>query len=236
MMDAHCHPHLAGKQLPEPGHQPEIALVNGTREEDWDAVLAFCESRPRHRLASIGLHPWYLKDALPGWLLRLRHLLRSSAAAIGECGLDRPGARNVPMAQQREALLSQLHLAREEARVVSLHCVGAWGHLLDCLEQTGPLPCPFLLHSVACPPEMLPDFLARGALCSVSFRSPDSLISLIPDEQLLLETDYPARKDTPIRWGEQLRLQQERLAKMGKQALGEELLLKHLRAPLADSP
>jgi TatD DNase family protein len=230
MIDAHCHAHQAANELGPPENQPQLAVINSTRENDWRAVLRFCQHNPQQRVASLGLHPWYLDEAKPDWLHSLGNLLEESDAAIGECGLDRSVGHRIPITRQRELLLAHLQLAKEKNRIVSLHCVGAWGHLLDCLDQAGSLPRPFVLHSISCPPELLSEFLSRGALCSVSYRTPDALIELIPDQYLVIETDYPAHNDTALSWAGQLQLQHDRLAAMAKRPLGEAALVAHLRS------
>lgn len=229
-MDAHCHLHLSQPvgRSESPSLRGEKALVNGTQKHDWQDVLSFCNLHPARFFPSLGLHPWHIPEATDHWSQNLYDLLESSGAAIGECGLDRSRNRTTPLALQQEVLITQLGMARDLKRVISLHCVGAWGTLLRCLEQIGPLPVPFLLHSIACPAEMLPAFLERNALCSVSFRSPGSLVALIPDDQLVIETDYPFGKSA-LSWDAQLNEQLNRLSAIKKQPLGEPSLLENLR-------
>ena len=56
---------------------------------DWDKVARFAKQYPGTVVPAFGLHPWYLQEAKPDWLPRLReYLARFPEALIGECGLD----------------------------------------------------------------------------------------------------------------------------------------------------
>jgi len=189
--DAHCHLHLVEGGALVSDQSPQ-ALVNGTREGDWDAVLDIAGRNPGRVVPSLGLHPWYVAEAKAGWEKRLCEQAGRSGAWIGECGLDRSRRKEVPMEDQIPALVSQLRIASELGVPVSLHCVQAWGGLLDLLEGDAWLAGrPFVLHSVACSAPLVAKFADLGAYFSVSFRTPDALLEHLPEDRILVETDHP---------------------------------------------
>lgn len=172
-------------------------IVNGTHEGDWKKVLTLSQQHPIIR-PSLGLHPWYAHKATPDWLTQLEHLLDTYPnTIIGEIGLDKWLHPRDDRAQQ-EAFSAQLHLARQRQLPATIHCLKAFGKLLDILNAEGTPPGGFLMHSYSGPEELLHDYLDLGAYLSVSpyFAQPKKqntwkLIKQIPDDRLLLETDAP---------------------------------------------
>lgn len=190
----------------------ERAVVNGTCEADWPAVTALAR-RHSFVLASYGLHPWDAGNRTPAWFDTLRATLDAAPGAhIGEIGLDRwildsarpddprlAGLRRAPLDEQIEVFRAQLALAAERNLAASIHCLDAFGPLLDALENT-PLPARgFLLHAYSGPAEMLPRFLRLGAyfsfngtFLSARHHRHREVFRQIPLDRLLIETDAPA--------------------------------------------
>ncbi|AWI08823.1 TatD family hydrolase [Ereboglobus luteus] len=190
----------------------ERAVVNGTCEADWSDVTALAR-RHQFVLPSYGLHPWDAGNRTPNWLDTLRATLDTNPAAhIGEIGLDRwiidrarpddprlAGLRRAPLDEQAEVFRAQLALAAGRNLVASIHCLDAFGLLLEILETT-PLPARgFLLHAYSGPAEMLPQFVKLGAYFSFngSFLSEKHIrhrgvFRRIPIDRILVETDAPA--------------------------------------------
>ena len=148
-------------------------------------------------LPSFGYHPWYIHERTSDWLKNLTRCLDEIPSAVGEIGLDRwkPG---LAYEGQEEVFLAQLRLAAERNLPVSIHCLQAWGRMLDLLKA-GPRPARgFLLHSYGGPKEMVNAFADLGAYFSLpgyyaherkerqreTFRH-------VPAERLLIETDAP---------------------------------------------
>ena len=138
-------------------------VVNGTCESDWPEVLALA-GRPQI-IPSFGCHPWYLPGRTPDWLDHLGKFLGAVPSAVGEIGLDRwkPG---LGYAGQEAALLAQLSLAAARNLPVSLHCLRAWGRLLELLQNQPRPACGFVLHSFGGPAEMIPALAGLGAYFS----------------------------------------------------------------------
>jgi TatD DNase family protein len=203
----------------------KAAVVNGTSENDWADVSALCatmsddcSSNSPHALRllpSFGLHPWDVGNRSADWETTLRKYVDGNPRAlVGEIGLDRwilerarpddarlAGLRRAPIDEQLAVFRAQLQLAAELSRPASIHCLDAFGLLLETL-QTTPLPtCGFLLHAYSGPAEMVPLFARLGAYFSFngSFLDPRKVrlrptYLAIPTDRLLVETDAPAMR------------------------------------------
>jgi TatD DNase family protein len=180
-------------------------VVNGTGESDWPQVLALARPggtpRPTVIIPSVGCHPWHLHERTPEWQKKLKKILDANPCAVGEIGLDRwqPG---LAWTGQEEAFLFQLRLAAERNRPVSIHCLQAWGRLLDLLRDQPRPACGFLLHSYGGPAEMVPALAKLGAYFSFSGHGlagrkarQREAFKLVPPDRQLVETDAP---DQPL--------------------------------------
>ena len=200
--DAHNHLHDARLAPALPSIISELeslplqkAVVNGTRSEDWPQVAILARSH-KWVIPSFGLHPWYVNQACENWRSDLQTHLQSSRSAIGEIGLDR-WIKDYDSAKQEDAFIYQLQLAAKLNLPVTIHCLKAWGRLLEIL-QSQKLPAGFLLHSYGGPAEMIHAFVNLGGYFSLSgyFAHPRKqrqreVFRTIPPDRLLLETDAP---------------------------------------------
>jgi TatD DNase family protein len=217
--DAHNHlqdewlaPHLEtiAAQLESLGLRHMV--VNGTCESDWARVSELSRQYP-WIIPSFGLHPWDAGNRSEEWLQKLSSMLAEHpTACVGEIGLDRwildrarpddprlAGLRRAPLAEQIEVFKTQLALATRENRAASIHCLDAFGALLEVL-QTTPLPSRgFLLHAYSGPAEMISSFADLGAYFSFngSFLEERKArhretFKRVPADRLLVETDAPA--------------------------------------------
>jgi TatD DNase family protein len=136
---------------------------------------------------------------------------------VGEIGLDRwiidgirpddpriAGLRVASIEEQSEVFAAQLALATELGRTASIHCVQAWGALLEVIRATPKPPRGFLLHGYPGPAEMIKEFTALGAYYSFNIqllepRYADRLENFrhIPADRLLVETDAPTKSPSP---------------------------------------
>ena len=206
-----CHNHLQEASL---GAAPPLlaamagagvlrAVVNATCEAEWAAVAALAAAYPQTLVPAFGIHPWHAHEAGAQWQRRLRGLLEQlPQAGVGECGLDRWVA--VPaVAAQVPVLVAQLRIARELQRTVTIHCVRAWGLLLETVAAEAPLP-PFVLHSYSGSLEMARRLLPLGAYFSFSGRGLQprqaavlEVFRQLPRARILLETDAPEMLPPP---------------------------------------
>lgn len=197
-------------------------VVNGTCEADWDGVAELARANPQV-IASFGYHPWRVSLRSPNWSERLRSFLAEfPAAGVGEIGIDgwileqdsasltRWGGRlgavvPAPMETQDTVFLEQLSIAAELGRPASIHCIQAWGHLLELLQKKARLPSRgFLLHSYGGSRELVKPFAdlgARfgfsGALGHLRKQRQLAVFRFIPLDRLLIETDAPHQLPPP---------------------------------------
>jgi TatD DNase family protein len=171
-------------------------VVNGSCEEDWPKVLDLAR-RHSEVIPSFGYHPWYVKERSRDWQKKLLKFLDEVPSAIGEIGLDR-WIEDYDTPQQEEVFIWQLRLAAERNLPVSIHCLKAWGWLLEILQSEPHPKCGFVLHSFGGPKEMIPALAELGAYFSFpgyfaherkvkqreAFRE-------VPPGRLLIETDAP---------------------------------------------
>ncbi|HEX2861424.1 MAG TPA: TatD family hydrolase, partial [Lacunisphaera sp.] len=220
LYDAHQHFHFDPLAPHRPAIEADVhavglkqAVVNATNETEWPVVAGLAREHA-WIVPSLGIHPWDCGDRSSGWQGGLRAaLLATPTAGLGEIGLDRwiidgvrpddprvAGIRVAPLEEQTEVLAAQLALAAELDRAASIHCVQAFGALLDTLKQ-GRLPARgFLLHGYGGPTEMIKTFADLGAYFSfnVEFLQPRHASRLgnfenIPADRLLVETDAPTK-------------------------------------------
>jgi TatD DNase family protein len=194
-------------------------VVNATNEEEWPVVAALADDYD-WVLPSHGVHPWDSGNRSATWLSGLRARLETDPrAAVGEIGLDRwiidgikpddpriAGLRVAPLDEQAEVFGAQLALAAELNRAASIHCVQAWGALLDVLQKTARPARGFLLHGYPGPAEMISAFTRLGAFYSFNIelthpRHEGRLENFraIPADRLLVETDAPYLTPVPHR-------------------------------------
>src|SRR5581483_2910452 len=179
-------------------------VVNGACETDWPGVLALARSHPQI-IPSFGYHPWYISERTPNWQSALASFLDQIPSAIGEIGLDK-WIKNPDIPAQIEVFTAQWRLAAQRSLPVSVHCLQAWGLLLDILRREPNHPPGFLLHSFGGPAEMIPELAQLGAYFSLpgyfaherKTRQRETF-RRVPLDRLLIETDAPDQSLPPAR-------------------------------------
>lgn len=172
-------------------------VVNGTCESDWPQVAKLAETYPEV-LPAYGLHPWFIKKRSGHWEEILSdYLSLPRTVAVGEIGLDK-WIRDHQIDDQEVVFRRQLRLAASAGLPPVIHCLQAWGRLLEVLKSEPIGDSGFLLHSFSGPIEMLDDFLELGARFSFSGyflqeRKADVVETFrrIPLDRVLIETDAP---------------------------------------------
>jgi TatD DNase family protein len=171
-------------------------VVNGSCEADWPKVLDLAR-RYSEVIPCFGYHPWYVKERSPGWQEQLIKFLDEAPSAVGEIGLDR-WIEDYDTPQQEEVFIWQLRLAATRNLPVSIHCLKAWGRLLEILRSEPRPKCGFVLHSFGGPKEMVPALSELGAYFSFpGYFAHDRKVKqreafrAVPANRLLIETDAP---------------------------------------------
>ena len=219
--DAHCHlqdprlGHCLDSVLQDAGAADiRYAVVNGTHEGDWPAVLNLCSvpcraSAGREQrsqpwalcccLPSFGLHPWFLSTRSATWLDRLEAaLVAQPRAAVGEVGLHFSASCPAGADEQASVLGSQLQLAARLRRPVSVHCVGPGAAQRLCSELQKAAPAGgfegLLVHGFSGEPHWATRFQALGAHLSFSAantRQKTLALLQVAENRLVLESDAP---------------------------------------------
>lgn len=173
--------------------------VNGVSESDWHLVKEMSDRHPSV-IPNFGIHPWFVADRTPNWLNTLKEFFEANpAASVGEIGLDKGSrGKQIDFTDQVEVFQQQLQLAKELKRPASIHCVRAFGDLLDILKSEGPFPAGVLLHSFLGSAELVPEFAKLGAyfsfsgfLMSMKETKAKKMLKSVPRDRILLETDAP---------------------------------------------
>jgi TatD DNase family protein len=171
-------------------------VVNGSKESDWERVLDLAERFPRV-IPCLGLHPWYVAGRSENWLSRLETLLRTIRAGIGEIGLDQWIEPREEKAQE-EVFRLQLDLARRLQRPVMIHCLKAWGWMMDVFQSEDPLPAGMLLHAYGGALEFIDPLTKLGAYFSFGGNVLEekrtrmrAALQAVPLDRLLVESDAP---------------------------------------------
>ncbi|KAF4714307.1 hypothetical protein FOZ63_025500 [Perkinsus olseni] len=197
----------------------KMVVACSTGPEDWDDTAGLDPSLYKPQ---VGIHPWYVTEEMAeveagtSWVQKMRQLLEANPSfGVGEIGIDKIRAKEVPMEIQMKVFKRQLELAAEFGRPVSLHCVRAYGQLLDSLKEVDERIPAIVLHAYGGSAELVKDFLRctqERVYFSVSARSPSpkhlaGVLKAVPRDRLLIETDSP----------DQMPLDVER-AKLGRRA------------------
>ena len=208
-VDTHCHlqdPRLAGF-LPEVLARARRLGIKkfvccGSAENDWETVLSLA-NRETGIVPMLGLHPWYVGDALPNWDNRLMDLLKGSSAGLGECGLDY-AVSGASHAAQIAALETQWLMALELNRPLSLHCRKAFDALFGIAEKLGLPEAGAVIHAFSGSAELAKAATLHGfyisfacSLMNPSNKRGRKALLAVQSDRLLLETDSPDIQPVP---------------------------------------
>lgn len=199
MIDAHLHL----QDISEPIYRDVLhtfdqlnvsaVFCNASSPGDWGTVLDF--AKDARVFPFIGTHPWYVDQLISGWEEQWIACLKRHACGIGEIGLDQ-GPKGKDIEKQMCVLVRQIDAAVMLRRPFVLHCVNAWGPMMQLLRACSLNGLPFVVHSFCGSIEILDELIRMGALISIGQRSlrqrqADGVLQRIPDNRLLLETDFP---------------------------------------------
>ncbi|KAJ1720021.1 Cut9-interacting protein scn1 [Coemansia erecta] len=213
--DVHCHIQETPASYGVLESQNNIRYcVQATNYVDWKDVVELKGRFGDMIIPAFGVHPWFVEKIKSGdipssWKDELRQLIGEHGGIVGECGLDK-AARNresnrvYPFAPQISLLKEQLEIACSLRVPVSLHCVRAFGALVDVLrdgQERGMLPPRIMLHSYSGSADMLRQIFCTGELGKriyVSFsqfvngrnvEKSTQCIQAVPEDRILVESD-----------------------------------------------
>ncbi len=141
---------------------------------------------------SIGMHPWYIKEAdgLQEFEMLKLSSTNSNVLAIGECGLDRVCETDFEL--QKKYFIKQIELANEIRKPLIIHCVRAFDEVLHLLKQNH-VSVPVIFHGFNKNEKVAARILNAGYLLSfgqkLMFESTAAVFKSTPLDRLFLETD-----------------------------------------------
>lgn len=141
-------------------------------------------------VCSVGIHPWYWKQANSDELRAWATL--PTVKAIGECGLDR--LTNTSLTEQQPVFEYQIALAETVQKPLIIHCVRAFAEVVALRRHHQPRQ-PWVMHGFNNRISFLDMLLEAGFYVSLgaALLRPDSpaaaAIQRIPRHRLFLETD-----------------------------------------------
>ncbi|KAG9455344.1 hypothetical protein H6P81_008248 [Aristolochia fimbriata] len=206
LFDAHCHlqdPRIyhVAPQLIKTTLSSGVRrfAVNGVSEKDWHIVKEMADTYPSV-IPCFGLHPWYVEDRSADWFKSMKGFFETTpSAAVGEIGLDKGShGREIDFQSQIEVFEQQLKLAKEIEKPASVHCVRAFGDVLQAMQSIGPFPAGVILHSFQGSAEVVPGFAKLGAyfsfsgyIMSLKTQKAKKMLKAVPTDRILLESDAP---------------------------------------------
>ena len=174
----------------------EQVVVTGTSESGSIEAATIAGKFPDQLAFTCGVHPHHADDVTPGWLAAITEIAMRGAAAIGETGLDY--FRNFSsQLNQRKVFQAQLELATTLRMPAFVHDRDSNGEVLAMLRQFTSIEV--VIHCFTGDGDLLDAYLDLG--CSIGITGwicdPQrgmgltDIVSRIPDDRLMLETDSP---------------------------------------------
>ncbi|MFI4911996.1 MAG: TatD family hydrolase [Sedimentisphaeraceae bacterium JB056] len=199
------HLHLQDKEYDTDRHNIILEAENkhidfmfccSAHERDWEQVAAMSEHY-KSIIPFLGIHPWFVDKIEENWDKRLIDKAQKKHCGIGEIGLDRLLTRT-SFALQIEIFKKQLNIAKDLRKPVSIHCLSAYGYLLEIIKELKPIPEGSFIHSYSGSSEMIKQFADLGLMFSYNGKALDEKskryaknIKATGIDILLLETDSP---------------------------------------------
>ena len=193
-------------------------IVNATRPADWDAVVDLSRRADVH--GAIGVHPWFVLELRDGWDGDLVNALGAGPnLMVGEIGLD----KNHPDLELQESVFCrQLQIACDMRRVAHIHCVGAWGKMMDVLRAVD-LPPAMVFHAFSGATDLVPELMEMNACFSFGVSVMDAararlraVVATVPSSRILVESDDAAPDTIPNTVAEIARIRGESVEQLAE--------------------
>jgi len=174
-------------------------VVTGSSDESNQKAARLAQAHPGVLWSTAGMHPHHASDYNDASDALIRELAAEGRiVAVGECGLDY--FRNFsPRDAQLAAFRSQLEIAADTGLPVFLHQRDAHDDFVEVLEPMLPKISRAVAHCFTGEHESLREYLAMGLYIGVTGWICDErrgthlkdIVSSVPDDRLLIETDAP---------------------------------------------
>jgi TatD DNase family protein len=170
-----------------------------------EGLKALAEEYPDYCLPMMGLHPCYVKDNFEEELALVEKELRTgNYIAVGEIGMDKYWELD-HLPQQEEALRCQLRWAHELDLPVALHTRNANDEVIAIIRDLNLPGLRGVFHCFSGTVEQANEmiqlgfYLGIGGVLTYKNGGLDKVITEIPLEHLVLETDGPYLSPVPFR-------------------------------------
>lgn len=184
---ADSHVHTTDVGYSEKSSNAKILFSCTVRPSEWNSLIAVNDKKIIH---FYGTHPWYCEEHDQKRLMTI--LQNDPKACVGEIGLD---IKHGVLDKQIPVFLEQLTLCEKYGRPANVHMIGCESKMLQILRKTN---VTAILHSFSGPESYIKPLTKCGCYFSISPRilkksekKIKTLLSMIPDDRLLLETDAP---------------------------------------------
>ncbi|MDH5618113.1 MAG: TatD family hydrolase [Gammaproteobacteria bacterium] len=174
-------------------------IVTGSSDDSNVRAAALAEASGGMLFSTAGVHPHHASDYTDASDALIRSLVRKEVVvAVGEFGLDY--FRNFsPRNAQLDAFRRQLDIAKESGLPVFLHQRDAHDDFIEILEPALPDLSRAVAHCFTGEHESLREYVALGLYIGITGWICDErrgghlhdIVSIVPDDKLLLETDAP---------------------------------------------
>lgn len=174
-------------------------IITGSSDASNVKAAELAEQSPGTLFSTAGVHPHHASDYTDDSDALIRSLIKKGVVvAVGECGLDY--FRDLsPREAQLDALRRQLDIAKESGMPVFLHQRDAHDDFVDVLEPVLPELSRAVAHCFTGQGESLREYLEMGLYIGITGWICDErrgqhlydVVSIIPDDRLLIETDAP---------------------------------------------
>lgn len=174
-------------------------IVTGSSDDSSVQAANLAEQSPGVLYSTAGIHPHHASDYTNDSDALIRSLVRKDCVvAVGECGLDY--FRNFsPREAQLDAFKRQLDIAKDSGLPVFLHQRDAHDDFVEILEPALPDLSGAVAHCFTGEGESLREYIAMGLYIGITGWICDErrgkhlldIVSIIPDDKLLIETDAP---------------------------------------------
>lgn len=174
-------------------------VVTGSSDQSNRDAAALAKAHPGVLYATAGMHPHHASEYTEASDTLIRELAdNGDIVAVGECGLDY--FRNFsPREAQLDAFKAQLEIAADTGLPVFLHQRDAHDDFVEVLEPMLPRLSRAVAHCFTGEHESLREYLAMGLYIGVTGWICDErrgmhlrdIVSAVPDDRLMIETDAP---------------------------------------------
>ena len=174
-------------------------VVTGSSDQSNRDAVTLAKAHPGVLYATAGMHPHHASEYTEASDTLIRELAdNGDIVAVGECGLDY--FRNFsPREAQLDAFRAQLEIAADTGLPVFLHQRDAHDDFVEVLEPMLPRLSRAVAHCFTGEHESLREYLAMGLYIGVTGWICDErrgmhlrdIVSAVPDDRLMVETDAP---------------------------------------------